>query len=50
MAISRETMRRILRGERIASPQKRRAPKYRSRRERKPRRGMMVLADASRED
>jgi transposase len=48
--ISRETVRRILRSERIASPQKRRPPRYRSRRERKPRRGMMVLADASREE
>lgn len=48
--LSRETVRRILRGEGIRSPQKRRAPRYRSRRERKPRLGMMVLGDASRED
>jgi len=47
---SRETIRRILRSEGVRSPQKRRAPRYRSRRERKPRMGMMVLADASRED
>jgi transposase len=48
--VSRETVRRLLRSEGLKSPQKRRAPKYRSRRERKPRRGMMVLTDASRED
>ena len=50
MAVSRETVRRVLRAAGLASPQKRRPPKYRSRRERKPRRGMMVLADASRDD
>jgi len=50
LQVSRETVRRILRKARIASPQRRRPPRYRSRRERKPRRGMMVLADASRED
>jgi transposase len=49
VAVSRETVRRVLRQAGIASPQKRRAPRYRSRRERKPRLGMMVLADASRE-
>lgn len=48
--LSRETVRRILRSEGVSSPQKRRAPRYRSRRERKARLGMMVLADASRED
>lgn len=48
--VSRETVRRVLRAAGIKSPQKRRAPKYRSRRERKPRMGMMVLTDASRED
>jgi transposase len=48
--VSRETVRRLLRGAGIRSPQKRRPPKYRSRRERKPRLGMMVLTDASRED
>ena len=48
--VSRESVRRLLRAARIASPQKRRRGKYRSRRERKPRRGMMVLADASRHD
>jgi hypothetical protein len=49
LALSRETVRRILRGAGRASPQKRRAPRYRSRRERRPRRGMMALTDASRE-
>lgn len=48
--VSRETVRRLLRREGLKSPQKRRAPKYRSRRERKPRMGMMVLGDASWED
>lgn len=48
--VSRETVRRILRRAGMRSPQKRRAPKYRARRERKPRMGMMVLTDASRED
>ena len=48
--ISRETVRRILRGAGLRSPQKRRARKYRSRRERKAQLGMMLLTDASRED
>lgn len=48
--LSRETVRRVLRGAGMRSPQKRRPPRYRSRRERKARFGMMVLADASRED
>ena len=48
--VSRETVRRVLRTAGMKSPQKRRPPKYRSRRERKPRLGMMVLTDASRED
>ena len=47
---SRETVRRILRMAGVKSPQKRRPTKYRSRRERKPRMGMMALTDASRED
>lgn len=49
MELSRETVRRILRGAGRASPQKRRSPRYRSRRERRPRKGMMVQTDASRE-
>lgn len=49
MELSRETVRRILRAAGRRSPQKRRAPRYRSRRERRPRKGMMVLSDGSRE-
>jgi len=49
IVLSRETVRRILRGAGRASPQRRRAPRYRSRRERRARRGMMVLTDGSRE-
>ena len=48
--VSRETVRRLLRGAKLKSPQRRRARKYRARRERKARLGMMVLTDASRED
>jgi len=48
--VSGETVRRLLRAAGIRSPQKRRRPRYRSRRERKPRMGMMVLTDASRDD
>jgi transposase len=48
--VSRETVRRLLRAEGLQSPQKRRARKYRSRRERKAQMGMMLLTDASRED
>jgi transposase len=48
--VSRETVRRILRTAKLASPQKRRPRKYRSRRPPRPRFGMMVLTDASRHD
>jgi len=48
--VSRETVRRILRAAKLASPQKRRPRKYRSRRPPRPRFGMMVLTDASRHD
>jgi transposase len=48
--VSRETVRRILRDAKLASPQKRRPRKYRSRRPPRPRFGMMVLTDASRHD
>jgi len=48
--VSRETVRRLLRGAKLKSPHRRRARKYRARRERKARLGMMVLTDASRED
>jgi transposase len=47
LPVSRETVRRILRGAQLASPQKRRPRKYRSRRLPRPRFGMMALTDAS---
>jgi len=47
ISLSRETVRRILRGAKLASPQKRRPRKYRSRRPPRPRFGMMALTDAS---
>jgi transposase len=50
LALSRETVRRILRAAKVASPQKRRPRQYRSRRPPRPRFGMMVLTDASRHD
>ena len=50
IAVSRETVRRLLRRAKLRSPHRRRARKYRARRERKPRMGMLVLTDASRED
>ena len=50
LSVSRETVRRILRRAKLASPQKRRPRKYRARRLRRPRFGMMVLTDASRHD
>lgn len=50
IVVSRETVRRLLRQAKLRSPHRRRAQKYRARRERKPRLGMMVLTDASRED
>jgi hypothetical protein len=50
LAVSRETVRRILRAAKMASPQKRRPRQYRSRRPARPRFGMMALADASRHD
>ena len=48
ICFSRETVRRILRAAKLASPQKRRPRKYRSRRPSRPRFGMMVLTDSSR--
>jgi transposase len=48
--VSRETVRRVLRSAKLASPQKRRPRKYRSRRPPRPRFGMMALTDASRHD
>jgi len=50
LCLSRETVRRILRGAKLASPQKRRPRQYRSRRPPRPRFGMMALTDASRHD
>jgi transposase len=50
IALSRETVRRILRAAKLASPQKRRPRRYRSRRPPRPRFGMMALTDASRHD
>jgi len=48
--LSRSTIRRILLGEGIRSPRKRRPPKHRSRRERYPREGMLLQIDGSRDD
>lgn len=50
LKISRQSVRRFLREAQISSPQKRRPPKYRSRRQRRPQEGMMLLVDASRHD
>ena len=50
LAVSRETVRRILRAAKVASPQQRRPRQYRSRRPPRPRFGMMALTDASRHD
>ena len=50
LQVSRETVRRLLRGAKLASPQKRRPRQYRSRRLPRPRMGMMALTDASRHD
>ncbi len=50
LALSRETVRRLWRAAKLASPQKRRPRQYRSRRPPRPRFGMMTLTDASRHD
>src|ERR1700688_250374 len=50
LTLSRETVRRILRAAKLASPQKRRPRRYRCRRIPRARFGMMVLTDASRHD
>src|SRR5271169_5707070 len=50
LVVSRESVRRILRRAKLASPQKRRPRQYPARRLRRPRFGMMVLTDASRHD
>lgn len=48
ISLSRSSIRRILRRAAIASPRRRRAPAYRSRRERRAAAGMLVQLDASR--
>jgi transposase len=48
LVISRRSLQRILRAAGIASPRKRRAPRFRSRRERRAAEGMLVQLDASR--
>jgi transposase len=50
IAISRPALRRLLRSRGIASPRKRRAARYRSRRERMAQAGLMVQVDGSRHD
>lgn len=50
LSVSRETVRRILRGAQLPSPQKRRPRQYRARRLPRPRFGMMALTDASTHD
>lgn len=50
LTVSRETVRRWLRAEGISSPRKRRGSKHRTRRERKPQAGQMILWDGSRHD
>jgi hypothetical protein len=48
--LSRPTVQRILRDAGLSSPQKRRPPKYRSRRERREQEGMLLQVDGSRHD
>lgn len=50
LTISRASVQRILREAGIRSPQKRRPPKYRSRRERRSQEGMLLQVDGSRHD
>lgn len=50
LSLSRQSVRRILRSAGLASPQKRRARKYRSRRERRELEGAMLQLDGSRHD
>lgn len=47
IAVSRSTVRRILRAANLRSPQKRRPPRYRSRRARREQEGMLLLIDGS---
>jgi transposase len=48
--IGRSTLRRLLRSRGIASPRRRRAARYRSRRERMAQEGLMIQVDGSRHD
>ena len=50
IALSRESLRTILRGEGIASPRRRRSPRYRSRRPRMGAEGTLLQLDGSRHD
>jgi len=50
ISLSRSTVRRILLSQGIRSPQKRRAPKHRSRRERYPQEGLLLQTDGSPHD
>ena len=50
ISLSRSTVRRILLAQGIRSPQKRRAPKHRSRRERYPQEGQLLQTDGSPHD
>jgi transposase len=50
IVLSHSSVRRILQEEGIKSPRKRRAPKHRSRRERRPQAGMLIQIDGSRHD
>ena len=50
LKLSRASVQRILRGAKLASPQKRRARAYRSRRDRRAEEGMLLQVDGSRHD
>lgn len=50
IAIGRSTLRRLLRTAGLASPRRRRSPRYRSRRERMAQAGLLVQVDGSRHD
>lgn len=50
IAIGRSSLRRLLRSRGIASPRRRRAARYRSRRERMAQEGLMIQVDGSRHD
>ena len=50
IVIARSSLRRLLRERGIASPRRRRAPRYRSRRERMAQEGLLIQVDGSRHD